>query len=106
MTAINWKSGVSGDWSDTADWSTGAVPGASDSVTIAASGSYTVSITSAAAASSLTIGAAGAAVIDSAAFTLSTTLNVNAGAFSLASGGSVSAQSITTKATSILNVTG
>ena len=34
MTAINWKSQVSGDWNVAADWSTGAVPTSSDDVTI------------------------------------------------------------------------
>jgi hypothetical protein len=36
MANISWASGISGDWSDAADWSGGAVPGASDNVTIAA----------------------------------------------------------------------
>jgi hypothetical protein len=68
LTAITWKSGVNGDWSDAADWSTGTVPGAGDDVTIAASGKFTVTIDSAEAVHSLTFGGA---VTEDATSTLS-----------------------------------
>jgi hypothetical protein len=60
MTNISWKTGSTGLWSDSADWSTGKVPGSSDSVTIsvapATSGTpYTVEIESAVAVSSITL---------------------------------------------------
>ena len=35
MTAINWKNGVSGDWSLNTNWNPASVPGAADAVTIA-----------------------------------------------------------------------
>ncbi len=44
MAAISWKNPVSGNWTVAADWSTGAVPTLSDDVTIAAPGSYTVTV--------------------------------------------------------------
>ncbi len=46
MAAISWKSPVSGNWTVAADWSTGAVPTSTDDVTIAAPGSYTVTVSS------------------------------------------------------------
>jgi hypothetical protein len=49
VTAISWKSPVSGDWNVAANWSTGTVPTFSDDVTISALGSvtgYTVTISS------------------------------------------------------------
>src|SRR5208282_6745383 len=46
MAPVSWKNAVSGNWTVAANWSTGAVPGASDDATIGLSGSYTVSITS------------------------------------------------------------
>jgi FG-GAP-like repeat len=46
MTAISWKAPVDGNWNVAANWSTGAVPTSTDDVTIAAPGSYTVTISS------------------------------------------------------------
>jgi hypothetical protein len=46
MTAISWKAPVDGNWNVAANWSTGAVPTSADDVTIAAPGSYTVTISS------------------------------------------------------------
>jgi hypothetical protein len=42
MAAIRWASGISGNWTQAANWSTGTVPGSTDNVTIDAAGSYTV----------------------------------------------------------------
>jgi hypothetical protein len=91
---VSWQNPVSGNWTTAADWSTGAVPTASSDVTIAVSGSYTVTINSAAAAHSLTIDDAGATVLDSGTLTLGTTLSVAAGTLSLASGGVISGGTI------------
>ena len=55
MTAVSWKSAVSGDWTTVADWSTGKQPVSTDDVTIGVAGSYTVSVTSAIAADLITL---------------------------------------------------
>lgn len=46
MTAIHWKSGISGNFDDGFNWSTGVVPSASDDALIDATGTYAVEITS------------------------------------------------------------
>lgn len=46
MTAIHWKSGISGNFDDGFNWSTGGVPSASDDALIDATGTYAVEITS------------------------------------------------------------
>src|SRR6202044_2000792 len=51
-SAVHWKRAVSGNWTSAADWSTGAVPGAGNTVTIGVSGDYTVTINTAATAQS------------------------------------------------------
>ncbi|MGC2524294.1 MAG: hypothetical protein WA417_16930, partial [Stellaceae bacterium] len=47
MAAVSWKSAVSANWNTPADWSTGAVPAAADTVTIGVAGAYTVALTTA-----------------------------------------------------------
>ena len=42
----SWKNPVSGNFATAADWSTGSVPGTTDSVAISTAGTYTVSVTS------------------------------------------------------------
>jgi hypothetical protein len=79
MTAINWKTGQSGDWGTAADWSNGHVPGSGDAVTIAASGNYTVTISSAQAASSLVLNASGAELLDTASLSIGTSFTETAG---------------------------
>ena len=68
MTAINWKNGVSGDWSLNANWNPANVPGAGDAVTIAAASAaaYTVSISVAEAAGTLTLNQKNATIADQA----------------------------------------
>jgi fibronectin-binding autotransporter adhesin len=44
MTAITWANPVNGDWNVASDWSTGAIPGSADDVTISAFGSYIVTV--------------------------------------------------------------
>jgi len=89
VTKVSWKNPVSGDWSTASDWSTGKVPGASNDVTIGATGAYTVTISMPEAAHSLTVSASGATVSDTSTFSLGTTLTLTAGEFALASGGEV-----------------
>ncbi len=88
---VSWKSAVNGDWTTPTDWTGGAVPGATNDVTIGVSGNYTVSITTEDAAHSLTIGNAGVTVADNAGgLALTTKLSLNAGTFALSNGGGVS----------------
>jgi hypothetical protein len=94
-TPVSWAQAASGDWGQAADWSTGVVPGASNDVTIAVSGGYTVTVTAAEAANSLTVTDAGVDVVDSNTLSLGTTLAMTAGVFTLASGGDVVGGTIT-----------
>ena len=98
--ATDWKEGVSGNWDSSADWSTGAVPGASSAVSISVAGSYTVTIDNAAAALSLTIDDAGATVADRAGGTLTigTLLDLMAGTLALSQGGAVTGGTISVAA--------
>jgi RHS repeat-associated protein len=91
MTApVTWLFGVSGDWTNNpADWSGGQAPTSSNDVTIAAAGTYTVTIYTAASANSLLIDSPGATVIDDGTLTLASTLTLQAGTFELAPQGSV-----------------
>lgn len=75
-----WTGG-SGDWSNNANWSTGLAPTLSNDATVAAVGTYTVSLSSDDAANSLTIDAAGATVAETTGgtLTLNGTLDVEAG---------------------------
>ncbi len=51
-----WANPVSGSWNTAADWSTGAVPAATDNVCITTPGEYTVTLPGSASVNSLTIG--------------------------------------------------
>ncbi len=44
MPTTHWKRGISGQFSDAADWSTNTVPNANDAVAIDARGTYTVTV--------------------------------------------------------------
>ena len=90
--ADNWNSGVSDNWTNGSDWSTGSTPTSSDDATISAAGSYTVTINSSVAADSLTINDADATVADTNGGTLAiaTTLAITAGTFVLGSGSTLS----------------
>ena len=92
MTAISWKSGISGAWGNAADWSGGVVPGAGDSVTINAAGTYTVTIGAGLSYSvgTLSLNAAGATLDDLGTLTLGSTFTVSAGNFILDTGGMLS----------------
>jgi hypothetical protein len=54
MSNITWTGTTSGNWTDAADWSSGAVPGASDNVSIGVAGITVTVSTAGLAASSLT----------------------------------------------------
>ncbi len=89
MSAISWKSGVTGDWSTASDWSTSTVPGAADAVTIAAPGTYAVTINASQAAQSLTLNNKTASVQDNSLLTLGGPLTLTAGNFLLNGGGTI-----------------
>src|SRR5258708_4293155 len=88
VTAISWKFGVSGDWNTGLYWSGGVAPGAGDDVTIAASGTYTVTLSSADAAHSLVLNDAAATVSVNygGSLALGGALTVTAGTFQLNGG--------------------
>jgi hypothetical protein len=74
-TPDKWKTAVNGNWTTSADWSAG-VPTSSNDATIAVSGTYTVTISSADVANSLTINDANATVsaVSGGTLSLNTTL--------------------------------
>jgi len=53
---ITWKNPAGGDWATPANWNPSTVPGPADTATIALSGTYTVTLTSAAQVASLNLG--------------------------------------------------
>ena len=79
MSAVSWKSGVSGDWSQAADWSTGLVPGAGDDVTISIAGTYVVTVSTTEAAHSVTLGYSGATLQIGAKLSVGTSFSATAG---------------------------
>ncbi len=85
--AYSWT-GVSGNWKTASDWTpAGGPPTSSDSATISATGTYTVTVDSADAASSLTFSSADATPNDagsSASLTIGGTLAMSAGALNVA----------------------
>ena len=84
MAAIFWKSAVSDNWNVAADWSAGAAPTSADDVTIAAPGSYTVTISTPDEASALTFNALqGALQENSGSLTVGDALTVSSGLVSL-----------------------
>jgi hypothetical protein len=86
MAQISWLSGVFGDWNTASFWSTGAVPGSGDQVSIAASGTYDVTLFGQGAAASVTISAAGATFYVAGSLALGGTLSLQSGTLALAYG--------------------
>jgi len=88
MPIIHWRTGTSGDWSQGSNWIGGVAPGAGDDAFVDASGTYTVTISTAISTNSLTLNASGATVTETAAgsLTLAGALNLEAGTFQLNSG--------------------
>ena len=91
MTTRYWITGTSGDWSQGADWQSSAVPGSTDDAVIINSNAVTVNGT--AIANSLTLD--NSLLTLSGTLTLGTSLTVDGGAELALSGGTLSAQSIT-----------
>ena len=89
-TTTQWISGTAGDWSDAADWSRAWCPTSTDDAVISSSMAVTVNGT--AVANSLTLDASILTV--SGTLTLGTSLTVDDGAQLTLSGGTLSAQSI------------
>ena len=89
-TSQYWITGASGDWSDAADWESGSVPTSTDGAVITNSSGVTVNGT--AAAYSLTLD--GSYLTVSGTLTLGTSLTVDDYARLTLSGGTLSAQSI------------
>ena len=75
----SWKNPVSGNFATAADWSTGLVPGTTDSVAISTSGTYTVSVTASTTVRSIEETDSGATVSVGASdvLTLSGASNIN-----------------------------
>ena len=90
MTTQYWITGASGDWSTAADWVSGVVPGSTDGTVIANTSNVTVNGT--AVAYSLTLD--NSILTVSGTLTLGTSLTVDDGASLKLSGGTLSAQSI------------
>jgi hypothetical protein len=86
MGLVSWLNGVFGDWNTASFWSTGSVPGSGDQVSIAAAGTYDVTLFGQAAAAALTIDAAGATFYDAGSLSLGGTLALEAGTLALAYG--------------------
>jgi hypothetical protein len=89
MTSQYWITGRSGDWSTAADWVSGVVPGSTDGAVITNTG---VTVNGTAVAYSLTLD--GSYLTLSGTLTLGTSLTVDDGAELTLSGGTLSAQSI------------
>jgi hypothetical protein len=88
MATITWLTGTSGDWSQGSDWAGGIAPGAGDDAVIDASGTYTITISTAVSAKSLTLDNSGATVAETATGSLALTgaLTVEAGTFEVNAG--------------------
>jgi hypothetical protein len=94
-SSVSWTNTAGGAWSTATNWSTGAVPTSSSSVTVAVAGVYTIDITAAAAANSLTVTDASATIDDTAALSVGSIFALTAGTFALGSGGEVVGGTIT-----------
>ena len=104
MTTEYWIIGASGDWSDAADWESGAVPGSADGAVITSNGNigYShVTVNGTAAAYSLTLDDYSTLTV-SGALTLGTSLTVDDYATLTLSGGTLSAPSISSNNTGYL----
>jgi hypothetical protein len=86
MTTNSWKNPVNGDWTNAADWSSGAPPSSTDTVTIAAQGVYTITLYTAGVAASMTLNDAGLLFYDAGALAVTGTLALQAGTLDLAYG--------------------
>ena len=80
MAAISWNTGISGNWSQASDWSSGTVPVSTDDVTISAAGTYTVTINSTYSVNSLTFNAPNAIIgVDASDYLYATGATITGG---------------------------
>ncbi len=87
MTAITWgTASLSGAWTNATLWAGGVAPGAADTVTIAALGSYAISLTGQAQVAALTLNAPGALLYNTGSLTVSGICQLSAGTLALAGG--------------------
>jgi hypothetical protein len=90
---VYWKTDQTGDWSDAADWSTGAVPGAGDTVVISARSittGYQVSISTPEAAAVLRLNSNSLGTIyDTSILTIGHLLKVDGGRLIVGQGGTI-----------------
>ena len=95
MTAIAWKSAVSGDWSTQADWNPASIPGSADTVTIGVNtAAYVVNVSFAETAKTLTLSASKAILEVESSLALGGLLTLGAGMLQLDSGAVISGGSI------------
>jgi hypothetical protein len=85
MASITWN-GVSGNWTNAANWSGGVAPGAGDTANLTGAGAYTVTLYSAASIGGVTMNAANALFYDAGVLTLGGIFALQAGTFALAYG--------------------
>jgi len=88
MSGTNWTNTAGGNFTTAGNWSAGA-PGAASNATIAAPGTYAVTLATADSLSSLLISDAGASVLDTGTLALTNTLGLTAGQFTLSAGGEI-----------------
>jgi hypothetical protein len=85
MASITWN-GVSGNWTNAADWSGGVDPGAGDIANLTGAGAYTVTLYNTASVGGVTMNAANALFYDAGVLTLGGTFALQAGTLALAYG--------------------
>ena len=102
LTPVSWMAGVSNCWDTASAWSTGKVPNANSTATIAVAGTYTVTIGGSDAANSLTIGQQAATALVTGSLSVSTSLSVTAGTLALGGDGGISGGKLTLTAGSSL----
>jgi RHS repeat-associated protein len=91
MAEYIWENGVSGDWTNSADWDPGAVPTSADDASVEAGGTYKVTISTSVQINSLILDASSAIieVTSTGSLTLSSTLSLEAGTFQLDANGRI-----------------
>ena len=95
MSTVYWRTGVSGLWSNGADWSNKRAPNKAEKVVINAAGSYVVTVAAPADAYDLTIDAAGATLAVGQNLTAQKSLSLIAGTVNVTSGGTLAVNSTT-----------
>jgi hypothetical protein len=85
MASITWN-GSSGDWTNAADWSGGALPGPSDTAIFGGSGAYAVTLYAAESVGNVTLNDPSALFYDAGLLVLGGAFMLQAGTFALAYG--------------------